>query len=50
MYPYFKRTAAKFRRDESGRVQGFGIVKAPLLNRVRWAVTEKPKEGNEAAP
>lgn len=41
MYPYFRRLAGKFRRDRTGRVQGYGIVKAPLLNRVQW--TYRPR-------
>jgi uncharacterized protein DUF3800 len=41
MYPYFERISGKFRKDENGRVQGFGIVKVPLRNRVRWTIVKK---------
>src|SRR5262249_94764 len=45
MYPYFEKINEKFRTDKNGRVQGFGIVKAPLLKQVRWTlVKEKKKE------
>jgi hypothetical protein len=36
MYDYFRRLAHKFRTDGDGRIQGFGIVKCPLRNRVVW--------------
>ena len=38
MYPYFEKINEKFRTDDNGRVQGFGIVKAPMLNRVYWKI------------
>jgi hypothetical protein len=38
MYPHFERIAGKFRRSNTGRVQGFGIVKFPLLNQVQWRI------------
>jgi uncharacterized protein DUF3800 len=44
MYPYFERISDKFRRDAAGRVQGFGIVKAPLIKRVRWVVTKEKRK------
>jgi hypothetical protein len=44
MYPYFERINEKFRMDENGRVQGFGIVKAPLLKQVRWTVVKEAKK------
>jgi hypothetical protein len=47
MYPHFERIAAKFRQSNAGRVQGFGIVKFPLLRQVQWRIVQK---GNEAAP
>lgn len=37
-YDWFARIARKFRRDGTGRIQGFGVVKVPLLRRVRWRV------------
>lgn len=43
MYPYFEKINEKFRMDNNGRVQGFGIVKAPLLKQVRWAIVKDPK-------
>jgi hypothetical protein len=40
MYPHFERIAGKFVRSGNGRVQGYGIVKFPLLNQIRWRVAE----------
>lgn len=37
-YEWFARLGHKFRHDGSGRVQGFGIVKAPLTQRVQWTL------------
>ena len=37
-YPHFDKISKKFRKDETGRVQGYGIVKFPLRHRVRWSV------------
>lgn len=37
-YDWFARIATKFRNDGNGRIQGFGVVKVPLFNRVRWTV------------
>lgn len=42
-YTYLARILGKFRCDGGGRVQGFGIVKAPLRNRVPWGVERKKK-------
>ena len=39
MYPYFRTICSKFRKDETGRIQGFGIVKFPLRQRVHWTLT-----------
>jgi hypothetical protein len=36
VYPPFYRIAKKFRTDGNGRIQGYGIVKFPLRNRVQW--------------
>lgn len=47
MYPHFERISRKFRCDANRRVQGYGIVKFPLRQRVYWRVTderEKPKQ------
>jgi len=41
VYPYFEKMERKFRLGPGGRVQGFGIVKLPIVNRVAWAVTNK---------
>lgn len=38
MYEHFERMSGKFRRDANGRVQGYGIVKFPLRNRVYWGI------------
>ena len=38
MYGPFEQMTGKFRTDGFGRVQGYGIVKVPLLNQVRWRV------------
>jgi hypothetical protein len=47
-YTYFKLLARKFRSDENGRIQGFGVVKLPMRHRVRWKVSGP--ESKEAAP
>jgi hypothetical protein len=36
-YSYFERLAPKF-RNQSGRIQGYGIVKFPMGNRIPWGV------------
>jgi hypothetical protein len=41
MYEHFEKITGKFRRDAEGRVQGYGIVKFPLRNRVYWSVADK---------
>ncbi len=45
MYPYFERIAEKFRRHTTGRVQGFGIVKFPLRNRISWRAEADKEKG-----
>lgn len=40
MYPYFEKIDEKFRTDGNGRVQGFGIVKAPMLKQIRWKIAD----------
>jgi hypothetical protein len=37
-YDYFRRICSKFRRDHNGRIQGYGVIKFPLRERVRWGV------------
>ena len=49
MYSYFKRLSGRFLCDPTGRVQGFGIVKMPLIARVRWTVVKTPRK-DDAAP
>ena len=44
-YPYFQRIIGKFRTGDDNRVQGYGIVKVPMLNRVRWSLTRDEREG-----
>lgn len=41
MYSQFNRIVGKFRSSESGRVQGYGIVKFPMLKRVLWTKTPR---------
>ena len=40
LYEHFARIAGKFYRGSNGRIQGFGVVKFPLRNRVKWIVKE----------
>jgi hypothetical protein len=40
MYPYFREISGKFRMDLNDRVQGYGIVKFPLRERVLWELTK----------
>ncbi len=47
-YEHFKRIARKFHQGPNGRIQGFGVAKFPLKNRVVWVLT--PKKKNVAAP
>ena len=37
-YEFFDRIEKKFYQGPGGRIQGFGIVKAPLIRRVQWRV------------
>jgi len=39
-YDRFKMLAHKFRQGPGGRIQGFGVVKIPLRNRVEWKEQE----------
>lgn len=36
VYGHFEKLVSKFRADENGRIQGYGVVKLPLLHRVPW--------------
>jgi hypothetical protein len=44
LYPHFKKICGKFCQDKGGRIQGFGIVKFPLKNQIRWRVTKDAEE------
>jgi hypothetical protein len=37
-YDWFRRMASKFRRGPEGRIQGYGVVKLPLRQRIAWAI------------
>jgi hypothetical protein len=37
-YSHLERIEGKFRKDANGRVQGYGIVKFPLRQRIPWRV------------
>jgi hypothetical protein len=37
VYPWFEKLGSKLRSDGSGRIQGYGIVKFPMGNRIPWA-------------
>lgn len=39
-YSHLERIEKKFRKDANGRVQGYGIVKFPLRERIPWSVTD----------
>lgn len=41
VYDWFLRLGGKFRRGPDNRVQGYGVVKFPLLNRVPWRFSEE---------
>ena len=43
-YPYLGRIFRKFRCGPGNRVQGFGIVKVPMLRRIHWVWTDKDKK------
>lgn len=40
-YAYFNRLATKFRHGPKNRVQGYGIVKIPIVRKVPWSATEE---------
>jgi hypothetical protein len=42
-YPYLRKLARKFRAGADGRIQGYGIVKVPMLNRVPWKLKTQEK-------
>ena len=44
-YEYFGRLTPKFPSGGSGRIQGHGVVKMPLLRRVPWRVKKKRGQG-----
>lgn len=39
-YEHFKRIAGKFYQGPGNRIQGFGVVKFPLIRRVIWSVSK----------
>jgi hypothetical protein len=45
LYEHFARIAGKFYQGPDGRIQGYGVVKFPLKNRVRWKYTPDKQEG-----
>jgi hypothetical protein len=40
-YEHFTRIVHKFYQGPNGRIQGYGVVKFPLRNRVRWRVNQE---------
>jgi hypothetical protein len=46
-YEYLTRTIHKYRDDGNGRVQGYGIAKFPMVQRIHWTVDKKK---SKAAP
>lgn len=40
-YEYLERISVKFRDDGNGRIQGYGIVKFPLIKRIPWCFEKK---------
>lgn len=48
-YPYSKRIIGKFLHDPTDRIQGYGIVKFPLRQRVVWRLSDDEKV-NDFAP
>lgn len=47
-YPWFARIGEKFRQGPGGRIQGYGVIKFPMLARVPWRV--KADINDKAAP
>ena len=42
-YQYFRRLGPKFRASPTGRIQGYGVVKMPLRNRIQWGLRRRRK-------
>jgi hypothetical protein len=40
-YSYFMRICDKFRKGPGDRIQGFGIIKFPMIKRVRWSLRKR---------
>jgi hypothetical protein len=40
-YSYFNQICGKFRRGPNNRVQGYGVVKFPVINKIRWSIVKK---------
>ena len=36
-YAWLEKLSHKFRNND-GRIQGFGIIKMPIINRIKWAI------------
>lgn len=49
-YDWFRKIAQKFRRDETGRIQGYGVVKAPMRKRVPWTAGALSPSKKNTAP
>ncbi len=41
MYEYFEKIESKFRHNDRGRIQGFGIVKMPARKQLGWTLDKK---------
>ena len=42
-YEYFRTLGTKFRASPTGRIQGYGVVKMPLRNRIQWGLRKRKK-------
>jgi len=40
LYDPFRRLVPKFRMSERGQISGYGVVKMPSINRIRWGLHE----------
>jgi len=40
MYEYFEKINTKFRKSPTGQIQGYGIIKIPEKNKIRWSVAK----------
>ncbi|NNJ12113.1 DUF3800 domain-containing protein [Chloroflexales bacterium ZM16-3] len=44
LYPWFRRLLPKFRQGPNRRIQGYGVVKMPMKQRVRWSIVKGSPE------